>query len=657
MPNRQAKNYIDALLAFWPGLQVLKGDLKGAIKMHESLHQIVQKHDFLPEAVLFDHSVYWGSHPLRPEFLESTYYLYKATKDDHYLNIAKKIVYQLEKYSRVKCGYAALSDVKTKQHEDRMDSFVFAETFKYLYLIFEEDDKILFNLDEFLFSTEAHLLPLNMNEYVLDKINIKKFTNNDIQLSDFKTTKSTCPSLKFLLGSTEKVKQNEEARRIRESIFKNPNDQNCQTQSNSYNVEPNSINLQKLKSLPLRASDFVAGRKDHMEILNKLGIKLTTIQDGRVQLVHKTSDAQSYQDAELGILFMTEMLELSKQKSFQLKHSSNIVLDEYRPISVILFNSPFNYSLFIDVKEYLAGPAQFGMDFRDNYGIFGRPILSDPLDACSPLNFDSNIILYDKILIAKRGGCMFIDKARKAEKAGVLGIIIVDNLDETSHSSSALFAMSGDGVQDVKIPSLFLFGKEGNDLLWNIRTNNQTIIFMGENIKDSNKNYQMNGIEKALNFNTEQLRSIFFSEKKSFFNIINKNIKNSLTCQISDYHRLKYFYDYLNPKSDNSINMKVFIVDEAIELLVHNNKEREININIDYLKSILSNHDELERKIYDQIVLRLEKKTNFLDLKNNNSFKNALFNFVKFRLNLTSKNEDIILLKTLANELEIRSKT
>ena len=104
MPNKQSRHYIDALLAFWPSIQVLKGDIKGAIKMHESLNQIVKRHDFLPEAVLFDHSIHWSSHPLRPEFLESTYYLYKATKDDHYLQIAKKMLNQLDKYSRVKCG-------------------------------------------------------------------------------------------------------------------------------------------------------------------------------------------------------------------------------------------------------------------------------------------------------------------------------------------------------------------------------------------------------------------------------------------------------------------------------------------------------------------------------------------------------------------------
>lgn len=66
MPYKQARNYMDALLAFWPGLQVLKGDIKEAIKMHELLYQIVKRHKFLPEAFLSDYSVHWGNHPLRP---------------------------------------------------------------------------------------------------------------------------------------------------------------------------------------------------------------------------------------------------------------------------------------------------------------------------------------------------------------------------------------------------------------------------------------------------------------------------------------------------------------------------------------------------------------------------------------------------------------
>ena len=43
-----------------------------------------------------------------------------------------------------------------------MDSFVLAETFKYLYLLFAEPDDLILNIDEFIFTTEAHLLPLSL---------------------------------------------------------------------------------------------------------------------------------------------------------------------------------------------------------------------------------------------------------------------------------------------------------------------------------------------------------------------------------------------------------------------------------------------------------------------------------------------------------------
>lgn len=48
---------MDALLAFWPGLQVLFGDLKPAVQTHEMLYQVMQMHTFLPEAFTFDFQV------------------------------------------------------------------------------------------------------------------------------------------------------------------------------------------------------------------------------------------------------------------------------------------------------------------------------------------------------------------------------------------------------------------------------------------------------------------------------------------------------------------------------------------------------------------------------------------------------------------------
>lgn len=141
-PHNVAKNFMDSLLAFWPGLQVLKGDLKPAIELHEILYQITQKHKFLPEAFTIDFNVHWPHHPLRPEFLESTYFLFQATNDEHYLQVGKEALLSIQNYTRVPCGFAAMNDVRTQKKEDRMDSFFLAETLKYLYLLFSNKNEI-----------------------------------------------------------------------------------------------------------------------------------------------------------------------------------------------------------------------------------------------------------------------------------------------------------------------------------------------------------------------------------------------------------------------------------------------------------------------------------------------------------------------------------
>ena len=53
-PLVNTKNYMDALQAFWPGLQVLKGDLAPAMETHEMFYQVVKKHNFIPEAFTTD---------------------------------------------------------------------------------------------------------------------------------------------------------------------------------------------------------------------------------------------------------------------------------------------------------------------------------------------------------------------------------------------------------------------------------------------------------------------------------------------------------------------------------------------------------------------------------------------------------------------------
>jgi len=88
--------------------------------------------------------------------------LYRATGDHYYLGVGRKVLKSLQMYARVPCGYAAVSDVRTNKHDDTMDSFVLSETFKYLFLLFVEPGELVLDLDEFIFTTEGHLLPLTL---------------------------------------------------------------------------------------------------------------------------------------------------------------------------------------------------------------------------------------------------------------------------------------------------------------------------------------------------------------------------------------------------------------------------------------------------------------------------------------------------------------
>ncbi len=111
------------------------------------------------EPEVFDYKtnrVVASTYHLRPEIVESTYYLYHYTHDPEYRRMGEKIFQDFVKYCRTDAGYAALSDMVTKTKRDEMESFVFAETFKYFYLLFAPAETLEF--DKVVFNTEAHPL-------------------------------------------------------------------------------------------------------------------------------------------------------------------------------------------------------------------------------------------------------------------------------------------------------------------------------------------------------------------------------------------------------------------------------------------------------------------------------------------------------------------
>ncbi|KAI8136751.1 glycoside hydrolase [Fennellomyces sp. T-0311] len=106
--------------------------------------------------VLRAFSVDNGLYDLRPETLESVFYFYRMTGDPVYQDIAWDMFQAINKYTRTPSGFTRILNVDTDvpEQDDFQESYLFAETFKYLYLIFVDKDCI--SLDDYVFNTEAH---------------------------------------------------------------------------------------------------------------------------------------------------------------------------------------------------------------------------------------------------------------------------------------------------------------------------------------------------------------------------------------------------------------------------------------------------------------------------------------------------------------------
>ena len=152
--KRTATNY-GALDAFFPAVLALSGDLSRAKRLQESSFMMWNQHSIEPEEFNYrTREVVYAGYPLRPEIVESTYYLYHYTKDPQYLRMGEKLFRDFVTHCKTEAGYAALKSVVTKEKSDSMQSFLFAETFKYFYLLFAPPQTLPF--EKVIFNTEAH---------------------------------------------------------------------------------------------------------------------------------------------------------------------------------------------------------------------------------------------------------------------------------------------------------------------------------------------------------------------------------------------------------------------------------------------------------------------------------------------------------------------
>jgi len=153
--GKQLSTHYGALDAFFPAVLARSGDLDRARRLQESSYKMWTTFGIEPEEL--DYSTMKLVSPgyaLRPEIIESAYYLQFYTKDPRYQEMGSTFILSLVRYCKTDAGYAALSNVETKTKKDSMESYFLAETMKYLYLLFAPRETL--DLDKVVFNTEAH---------------------------------------------------------------------------------------------------------------------------------------------------------------------------------------------------------------------------------------------------------------------------------------------------------------------------------------------------------------------------------------------------------------------------------------------------------------------------------------------------------------------
>jgi len=157
--GKRTGHYFGALEAFFPAVLALSGEREKAAALQESCYKMWTLHGIEPEGIDYaTMQLVHDGYPLRPENIESAYYLFHYTKDPRYLEMGRKYFESLIEFCRNDVAYAALASVKTKKQADGMQSFFLAETLKYCYLLFADEETIDF--DKTLFNTEAHPLKI-----------------------------------------------------------------------------------------------------------------------------------------------------------------------------------------------------------------------------------------------------------------------------------------------------------------------------------------------------------------------------------------------------------------------------------------------------------------------------------------------------------------
>ena len=153
---------ISGLAAFFPGLQILVGDVNHAF-FHLLIYvRLLEIYPFVPESFNINtHNVEFNMYLLRPEVYESMVFVSNAFMKSRPVlqSLMTQSISNLNKYCKTKCGYAGLNNLIMGTKDVRMESYFLSETVKYINLMYNQNH-FFFAQQDYTFTTEGHPVKL-----------------------------------------------------------------------------------------------------------------------------------------------------------------------------------------------------------------------------------------------------------------------------------------------------------------------------------------------------------------------------------------------------------------------------------------------------------------------------------------------------------------
>ena len=108
--GKRVASVYGALDAFYPGLLAYSGDVDRARRLQASSFAMWRVHGIEPEEYDYRKGVVtYPGYPLRPEIIESAWYLHRITGDKQYQAMGKEMFEDFVRYTRTDSGFATPS--------------------------------------------------------------------------------------------------------------------------------------------------------------------------------------------------------------------------------------------------------------------------------------------------------------------------------------------------------------------------------------------------------------------------------------------------------------------------------------------------------------------------------------------------------------------